>query len=47
MIADHAGFYRTDPRLLIVPGLAIMVTVLGFNLIGDAVHDAIDPTGRA
>jgi peptide/nickel transport system permease protein len=47
MISEHAGFYRTDPRLLIVPGLAIMATVLGFNLIGDAVHDAIDPTGRA
>lgn len=43
MISEHTGFYRTDPRLLLVPGLAILATVLGFNLLGDALHDAIDP----
>ena len=46
MISEHAGFYRSDPRLLIVPGLAIMLTVLGFNLLGDALGDAVDPRGR-
>lgn len=43
MISEHAGYYRTDPRLLIVPGVAIMATVLGFNLLADALHDALDP----
>jgi ABC-type dipeptide/oligopeptide/nickel transport system permease subunit len=28
---------------MIFPGLAIMVTVLGFNLFGDGVRDALDP----
>lgn len=47
MISEHTGFYRTDPRLLLVPGLAILATVLGFNLLGDALHDAIDPRSEA
>jgi peptide/nickel transport system permease protein len=43
MIAEHASYYRSDPRLLILPGVAIAATVLAFNLLGDAMHDALDP----
>jgi peptide/nickel transport system permease protein/oligopeptide transport system permease protein len=37
------GYYVTDPRLVILPGIAIMVTILAFNLLGDALADAFDP----
>ncbi|MDQ2689842.1 MAG: ABC transporter permease [Chloroflexota bacterium] len=43
MISEHASYFRTDPRLLALPGLAIMLTVLAFNLFGDALRDALDP----
>lgn len=43
MIADHVGYYATDPRLLMLPGLAIMGTILAFSLLGDALRDALDP----
>jgi len=43
MIAEHATYYRTDPRLLLLPGGAIAVSVLAFSLLGDAVRDALDP----
>jgi peptide/nickel transport system permease protein len=45
MISEHASYYRTDPRLLVLPGAAIMLTVLAFNLLGDSLRDAIDPHG--
>jgi len=45
MITEHASYYRTDPRLVMVPGFAIMATVLAFNLVGDALRDAMDPRG--
>ncbi len=35
---------QTDPQLLLVPGTAIFVAVLSFNLVGDALRDALDPT---
>jgi peptide/nickel transport system permease protein len=31
---------------MIVPGLAIFVTVLAFNLLGDGLRDALDPRSR-
>lgn len=43
MIADGRPFLETNPWISIAPGLAIMVTVLGFNLLGDALRDALDP----
>jgi peptide/nickel transport system permease protein len=45
MIASHIGYYSSQPRLVILPGLAIMSTVLAFNLLGDALRDALDPHG--
>jgi peptide/nickel transport system permease protein len=43
LIAESAGYYTSDPRLPLLPGVAILVTVLAFNLIGEAVRDATDP----
>jgi peptide/nickel transport system permease protein len=34
------------PWVTIFPGVAIMVTVLGFNLLGDGLRDALDPRLR-
>ncbi|HXF61180.1 MAG TPA: ABC transporter permease [Caldilineaceae bacterium] len=46
MIQQAQSFYRTAPWLLIYPGLAIMLTVLAFNLLGDGLRDALDPVQR-
>jgi peptide/nickel transport system permease protein len=43
MIIEGIGYYRTDPRVVVLPGLAIMITILSFNLLGDALADAFDP----
>jgi peptide/nickel transport system permease protein len=43
MIADGRPFLETSAWISVAPGLAIMVTVLGFNLLGDALRDALDP----
>ena len=43
MISQHLGYYDSDPRLVILPGLAILITILAFNLLGDALADAFDP----
>ena len=40
------GFYYVDPMYMIIPGLAIFLTVLAFNLFGDGLRDALDPRGR-
>jgi ABC-type dipeptide/oligopeptide/nickel transport system permease subunit len=49
MIADarDLGQLRTAPWTSIFPGLAIGATVLGFNLLGDALRDALDPRALA
>jgi peptide/nickel transport system permease protein len=46
MIQQGQSFYRTAPWLVIYPGLAIMLTVFAFNLFGDGLRDALDPTQR-
>ena len=46
MIQQGQSFYRTAPWLVIVPGLAIMMTVFAFNLLGDGLRDALDPIQR-
>jgi ABC-type dipeptide/oligopeptide/nickel transport system permease subunit len=35
-----------DPAYLIVPGMAVFITVLAFNLFGDGLRDALDPTAQ-
>ena len=41
MINDARPFMQTFPRLMIIPGAAIALTVLGFNLLGDGLRDAL------
>jgi peptide/nickel transport system permease protein len=43
MLNDSLSQYQYDPAYLFIPGLAIFVTVLAFNLFGDGVRDAFDP----
>jgi peptide/nickel transport system permease protein len=49
MLADVNRYFQTGPHLAIVPGVAIVLSVLGFNLIGDGLREALDPKlrGRA
>lgn len=48
MLSDgvNSGLYRVVPALAIVPGLALVVTMLAFNLLGDGLRDALDPKAR-
>ena len=47
MLAQHRNLVFTAPHTVFFPGLAIMLTVLGFNLLGDGLRDALDPRLRA
>ncbi|GAB1327445.1 ABC transporter permease [Streptomyces sennicomposti] len=46
MLRDAVTYYEVDPQYMIVPGLAIFITVLAFNLLGDGLRDALDPRSR-
>ncbi|MCD8370447.1 MAG: ABC transporter permease [Clostridiales bacterium] len=46
MLASARGYMRDYPHMVIIPGLFIMLTVLSFNLVGDAIRDALDPKLR-
>lgn len=46
MLSQATGSLQTHPHLAIFPGLAIMLTALCFNLIGDGLTDALDPKNR-
>ena len=43
MLGVERNSVFSAPHLLIYPGLAIMITVLSFNLLGDGLRDALDP----
>lgn len=43
MIGSDRGYLFTAPHLVLVPGVALALTVLGFNLLGDGLRDALDP----
>ena len=43
MLADSKSYLQSAPWTMIFPGLSIMLTVLGFNLMGDGLRDALDP----
>ena len=43
MLANTTRFLQTAPHLAFFPGMAIVITVLGFNLLGDGLREAIDP----
>jgi peptide/nickel transport system permease protein len=46
MLNDARDYWLNAPWALLFPGLAISVTVLGFNLLGDGLRDAIDPKSK-
>ena len=43
LVSAGREYIRTAPWLMTYPGLFIMITVLGFNLLGDGLRDALDP----
>lgn len=46
MIADCRNFLPVAPWTVIAPGVALMIAVLGFNLLGDGLRDVLDPKQR-
>lgn len=46
IIFESQSYFLTAPWLVFFPGIAIMVMALAFNLVGDALRDALDPTQR-
>ncbi|WP_430249714.1 ABC transporter permease [Neorhizobium sp. DAR64860/K0K1] len=46
MLADGRTYLQTAWWVSVLPGLAILLTVLGLNLLGDWLRDSLDPTGR-
>lgn len=43
MLSESINYVTTSPHMVFFPGIAIMLTVLGFNLLGDGLRDALDP----
>jgi ABC-type dipeptide/oligopeptide/nickel transport system permease subunit len=45
MLSDavQSSMYTVDLPLALVPGLALLITMLAFNLLGDGLRDALDP----
>lgn len=46
MLADAQDYLSAQPLLAVFPGVAIVISVLGFNLIGDGLREALDPKLR-
>ncbi len=46
MLADSQTYLSTAPHLVLAPGLAICIAVLGLNLLGDGIRDLTDPRRR-
>jgi peptide/nickel transport system permease protein len=45
LLSDASTFYLVQPWLMLWPGVAVLVMVLAFNLLGDGLRDAFDPRG--
>jgi len=45
MISTARSYMRSAPHVVLVPGVAIFLTVLAFNILGDALRDVFDPKG--
>ncbi|MBI4276849.1 MAG: ABC transporter permease, partial [Armatimonadetes bacterium] len=43
MLSDGRTFLYSAPHVATLPGVAIFVTVLAFNVLGDGVRDVLDP----
>jgi ABC-type dipeptide/oligopeptide/nickel transport system permease subunit len=46
MIQDALEYYRSEPRLLILPSVMLSLTVLALNFLGDGLRDTLDPRSR-
>ncbi len=46
MLREGQGFFAAEPILVVAPSLAILLAVLGFNLLGEGLRDALDPQSR-
>jgi peptide/nickel transport system permease protein len=46
MLTTATDLYQVDPMYMVIPGVAIFITVLAFNLLGDGLRDALDPRGK-
>jgi peptide/nickel transport system permease protein len=46
MINTGTAYYRASPLQIIIPGIAIVLTIVCFNLVGTGLRDALDPTVR-
>jgi peptide/nickel transport system permease protein len=46
MLTDTTRYLQSAPHLALIPGAAIVISVLGFNLIGDGLREALDPRFR-
>ncbi|MDQ3442762.1 MAG: ABC transporter permease [Chloroflexota bacterium] len=47
MLSDGRDYLRNYPHIAIAPGIAIALTVLAFNLVGDGLRDALDPRQKS
>jgi len=43
MLSEGQGYLSSDPWMMLAPGLALFLTILGFNLAGDGLRDRLDP----
>ena len=46
MVTDGYSYLLTNPMLSFAPGVAIMLVVFAFNMVGDGLRDALDPRLR-
>ena len=46
MIFESQSYFMNAPWLVFIPGAAILILALAFNLVGDGLRDALDPTQR-
>jgi peptide/nickel transport system permease protein len=46
MIFESQSYFLNAPWLVFIPGASILILALAFNLVGDALRDALDPTQR-
>ena len=46
MVSSSRGYLRVAPHLMLFPTLAIFITVLAFNFVGEGLRDALDPRLR-
>ena len=47
MLNEGRSFMQSAPWMMIYPGLAIFITVVVFNMLGDSIRDILDPKGKA